>query len=138
MKLQKAWRGKISRKRAMTQRQFMLEEKRRNEAYLKQANDTKRRHLAAILIQRAWRRRRFRKNELARIQVRNMKRRQVQQEEFDQRKKLFRETYLVKKIQKWWRARREARLRGTAVTNPFKSPLSFSKTLSKADQTIKM
>lgn len=36
---------------------------------------------------------------------------------------------LIKKVQRFWRARQEARKSGSTISNPFKSTLRFKNTL---------
>lgn len=86
---------------------------------------------AAIIIQRAYRRYCFRKHELRRLSTRNSQRRE--RDEYHQKEKaeIFRRTMLIKKVQRFWRARQEARKNGTVITNPFRSSIdSFKKSRS--------
>ena len=103
MKLQKVWRGKLARnkqKKVMVMNEVKEQEQRKVAAGVKEST---RRQWAAILIQRAWRRRQFRLKELARLQKRNDQRRAVQEQELQKQREVFRDNFLVKKVQRFWR-----------------------------------
>ena len=98
MKLQKVWRGKLARNKHKTQvvlKEVKEQQQRQVEARMKEST---RRKWAAILIQRAWRRRTFRLKELERLKRRNDERRAVQEQELQRQREIFRDNYLVKKL----------------------------------------
>ena len=136
MKLQKAWRGKIARKKYNS----ALDRKRLAEIQQKQLEykgEELRRFKAALAIQRAWRRHKYRREEYLRLQKRNSLRREKAASELDEQRKIFRTNMLVKKIQRYWRAKK-AKLSG--VANPFKGAMfkSSRKGLYGMGETIRL
>ena len=137
MKLQKAWRGKIARKKYNS----ALDRKRLAEIQKKQLEykgEELRRFKAALAIQRAWRRHKYRREEYLRLQKRNSLRREKAEVEIEEQRKIFRTNMLVKKIQRYWRAKQQAKLSG--VTNPFKGAMfrSSKKGLYGMSETIRL
>lgn len=132
MKVQKVWRGKLARNKHQVkvkeiqnvQSRRMAddrEQKKLKEIELKNAQMK-----AALMIMNAYRRYQFRKNEILRIQNRNQERRQKSDLMRHQQAEVMREAYLVRKIQRWIRARAKARKEGTVAENPFMSSFKSS------------
>lgn len=102
MKLQKAWRGKLARNRVKTiTEEVKTENKMKEDADVaaKMEEDREAQRVkAAILIQRAYRRFRYRRQELKRLQERNQLRRQ--KTEFQQKEKadMFRKNMLIRRV----------------------------------------
>ena len=73
-----------------------------------------------------------------RLQKRNTLRREKASVELEEQRKIFRTNMLVKKIQRFWRAKKQAKL--TGVANPFKGAMfkSSKKGLYSMGETIRL